>query len=97
MPSIRHLEGILTPGEINLWIAKYQMDPCGEIRGDLRMAILATIMASAWSGKRKKYKPKDFMPEFGEPREMTAEEMKAAMRRAFAQAEAGGKGNGKTR
>lgn len=46
------------------WMAYAELEPFGEERADLRSAIVATVMANAWAGKGKKYKPADFMPKF---------------------------------
>lgn len=46
-------------------MAYYKLEPFGEERADLRMGILASVMANAWRGKgQKPFKPRDFMPTF---------------------------------
>lgn len=44
-----------------------ELEPFGEERADLRMAILAAVIANASRTKRgsRRYRPKDFMPKFG--------------------------------
>jgi hypothetical protein len=81
VPSIRHLEHELTPGEINLWLAKYYLDPWGEVRGDLRMARIAATIVAMNSAKRTRLKLEDFMLEFDQEtatREMSDDELKRA-------------------
>lgn len=51
------------------WMEYNEISPIGEQRADLRMgqicAVVATV-AAGMSGKRRKFKPSDFMFKFGE-------------------------------
>ena len=50
-------------------MAYEQIEPFGETRADLRMAILAATTVNVHKGKKgKSAKPKDFMPEFYKPK-----------------------------
>lgn len=56
--------------EFTEWIAYYQLEPFGEERADLRMGIIASLIANSNRDpkKRKKpFEPKDFMPLFEAP------------------------------
>lgn len=54
------------------WLAYSRLEPWGEDRDDLRMGIMASVIANSNRGKGKKpYKPQDFMPDF-EPRDEAA-------------------------
>lgn len=48
------------------WAIYAQYEPFGEERGDLRMSILASVMANLWGRKKSAppFKLKQFMPEF---------------------------------
>ena len=47
------------------WQAYYQLEPFGEMRGDLRNAMLCSLVANALRGKdQPAYAPDDFMPNF---------------------------------
>jgi len=51
-----------------------RLEPFGEMRADIRMAILACVTARAAGSKHAK--PSDFMPDFGnKPKQQTAEQM----------------------
>jgi hypothetical protein len=55
----------MSAAEFQQWWLHYQLEPWGEARGDLRMAILASTMAQLWStpGPRR-ITPADFLPDF---------------------------------
>jgi hypothetical protein len=53
--SLRELLARTTSRELALWRAKYRTDPFGEVREDLRMAMLCSLIANsfkAMSGKK---------------------------------------------
>lgn len=63
----------MTATEFDEWMALDRIDPCiTEYRDDLRMAILAQVMAAPYS----KHTPKieDFMPKFREPKKQQTPE-----------------------
>ncbi|NBQ49118.1 MAG: DUF4035 domain-containing protein [Marivivens sp.] len=51
-----------TVREFAEWIAYDRIEPIGAVRDDIRMAILATVVARGAGSKTAK--PKDFMPDF---------------------------------
>jgi|TARA_R100001530_G_scaffold41605_1_gene31811 hypothetical protein len=57
----------MSSSEMADWIAFWRLDPWGEERADLRSGIIAAVTANVWSGKGRKAKPADFMPNFVEP------------------------------
>lgn len=60
----------MSSAEFAEWMAYYTLEPFGEERADLRMAVLASLIANAnRDPKRRKraYAPKDFMPQFDRP------------------------------
>jgi len=50
----------------------YAIEPWGEARGDLQAALICTVQANVWGGKRQ---PKDFLPQFWDERKQSEEEM----------------------
>ena len=62
----------LTSEQVTEWKAYDRLEPIGEMRGDLRMAILASLIANiansfATKGKPiRTYTPADFMPKWEE-------------------------------
>ena len=47
------------------WMAFYRLEPWGEQRGDLRIGILAAVVANMFRKKgRRALQPVDFMPKF---------------------------------
>ncbi|MCL5995491.1 MAG: DUF4035 domain-containing protein [Chloroflexi bacterium] len=66
--------------EFSEWMAYYNLEPFGEERADLRMAMLASLIANVNRDPRKHskpFEPKDFMPKFGEETHQTPEEQLA--------------------
>jgi len=53
--------------EFSEWMAYYNLEPFGEERADLRMAMLASLIANVNRDKKRRpnpFLPKDFMPKF---------------------------------
>ena len=51
-------------------MAFYNLDPFGEVRGDLQAGIVASTIANANSGKGSKtFQPADFMPLMEKPKQ----------------------------
>lgn len=51
------------------WVAYYGLEPFGEERADLRMAVVASLIANANRDPKKRkrpFEPRDFMPQFGQ-------------------------------
>lgn len=66
------LLGAMTSEQLAWWEAYFRVEPFGEERADLRMAILAALIANANRDpkkRRKPYTPADFMPQFGDETE----------------------------
>ena len=62
----------ITSRQFAEWMAYSRLEPWGEDRDDLRMGIVASVIANSNRGKGKKpYKPQDFMPNF-EPEDEAA-------------------------
>ena len=79
VPSIRHLEQALTPGEVNLWLRKYANDQFGQHGQDVRDAIRQARLFSALhglGGKRKAFHPRKFLVSFEPAREESTESMR---------------------
>jgi len=54
------------------WMEYAALEPFGEERADLRIAILDSLVANALGGKGKRFTPRDFMP-FAEDQQPTTE------------------------
>jgi hypothetical protein len=62
--------------EFTYWLAYYRLEPWGEERADLRMAILDSLFYNANRGKGSgSKKPKDFMLDFERNEQQSVEEM----------------------
>lgn len=48
--------------ELSEWIAYNNIDPFGNMRGDIQAGIISSTMANLWADE--KTKPDDFIPEF---------------------------------
>lgn len=71
------------------WMAYSRLEPWGEERDDLRMGIVASVIANSNRAKeRKPFKPTDFMPSF----EPVSDEERAAQLLAKARKALGGRG-----
>ena len=60
----------LSSRQISEWMAYYAIEPFGEERADLRMAILASLIANVNrdpAKRREPFTPAEFMPDFGSP------------------------------
>lgn len=67
--------------ELMKWIAFSNIEPFGEIRADIRAAMIATVMANAWRGKNQSpFKITDFVLTFGNKPEQTMDEMKQILK-----------------
>ncbi|MCB0073270.1 MAG: DUF4035 domain-containing protein [Caldilineaceae bacterium] len=57
--------------ELAEWMAFYQVEPFGDVRGDLQAGIVASTLANVYRDRKKKpkpYKPEEFMPKFERPK-----------------------------
>jgi hypothetical protein len=84
-----------SPAEFGLWAALYQLNPWGEMRADLRVAIGHALFAEANRDRNKRpapYGARDFMP-YAQPTDEERErELQDRLRGAFAGMEGGRKG-----
>ena len=65
---VKELLQRITSRELSEWMAYESIEPFGERRSDLRMGILASLIANANRDRRKRsepYEPDDFIPRFG--------------------------------
>lgn len=67
----------LTLKQFLIWQAYYELEPFGEQRADLRMAILGTVLGNLWISKGRKLKLKDLMPTFAKRKPKTWRQMKS--------------------
>lgn len=81
--------------ELSLWMAKYKSDPWGEIRQDLRVAMLCSLIANCFKalngkkGKGKWFEIDDFLLFKDEPTwEEKQEKLQRDLRRVLEQASA---------
>jgi hypothetical protein len=68
--------------QLTEWIAYAQLEPFGEERADLRMAILASLIANVNRDPKKKptpYEVSDFMPQFEKKEPISREDAIAAI------------------
>ncbi len=76
----------MSSAEFAEWMAYYAIEPFGEERADLRMGILASLIANVNRDSKKQrepFAPADFMPKFDEapqPRRAGWQEMLAKMK-----------------
>jgi len=75
----------LTSRQLTEWMAFYRLEPFGERRADLRMAILAALIANVNRDPKKHREPftvDDFMPKFepiAEPQQSQSWQQQKAM------------------
>ena len=63
--TVREAQARCDSHEYAEWQAKYEIDPWGEDRADLRAGIIASTIANVnRESKRKAFVPRDFMPDF---------------------------------
>lgn len=65
--TVAELQQRMGAAEFAAWMAFYQAEPFGELRADMRSAMLATLTANAHRNAKKKRQPfelSDFMFEF---------------------------------
>ena len=67
--------------ELSEWVAFDQIEPIGEVRGDVRAGIIASTYASGTMKKKGggKWSPLDFMPFADKPKENPVARFKAQM------------------
>lgn len=87
VPDVDALLAQLTSRQLAEWMAFGQLEPFGEVRADLRAAIVASTIANAFSVKGRRFKPADFLPRFEKPKSQPAAVMRANFRAFIAAAE----------
>ena len=67
--DVAQLQREISSREFAEWLAFYRLEPFGEERADLRMAVLAALIANVNRNpkKRRVFTPEDFMPKFEPP------------------------------
>jgi len=64
---VAELQQRMGSAEFAAWLAFYQVEPFGELRGDMRAAMIATLTANAHRNAKKKRQPfelSDFLFQF---------------------------------
>jgi hypothetical protein len=80
----------ITSLQLSEWMAYDHIEPFGEWRADLRIAMLAAIIANVnRNPDTKPFMPKDFMPKFEEDEEPVAQSQTAQIMLAHMLADAG--------
>jgi hypothetical protein len=65
--SLKQAQREIDAEEFQWWWAYNQLEPFGEERADLRMGILASVLANSTRGKdTPAFTPRDFMPDFNQ-------------------------------
>jgi hypothetical protein len=64
--SVARAQREVDSAEFAEWMAFDRIDPIGDDRQDVLMAIAVANITGAWGGKRK---PKDFMPQWRRPKQ----------------------------
>ena len=68
----------MSSDEFSEWMAYYSVEPFGREPDDLSVGIISATIANAHKGKSKKsFKPKDFIPTYGEAPKPTWQQMLA--------------------
>lgn len=70
--TVAELLARISSRELREWQILEGIEPFGETRADLRMAILATVIAEQQRDRKQRprpYTPEDFMPRFDPPEE----------------------------
>jgi hypothetical protein len=64
--------------QLRQWHAYSLLEPFGETRADLRSGIVASTIANCAPFKKggKAWKPSDFMPHFGKPKQQSQDEIR---------------------
>lgn len=76
----RELLARTTQREREEWAAYFDVEPWGEDRADLRMGIVASLIANVNRGRnRPPFKPADFMPKFDKPANLSPDEQVEAV------------------
>ncbi len=76
-PDVLALMDRMSAAQFQHWCAYYALDPWGSERGDLSAAIIASTIANVNS--RRRFRPRDFMPQFGRKGTSDPEKMKAIL------------------
>jgi len=77
--SLEQAQREISSAEFAEWMVYYEMDPFGGCRSDYQAGVVASTVFNMLRGKGgRTVKPEDFMPEWGESKEVkqTAKEMR---------------------
>lgn len=88
MPELQQVIGSAHFAEL---LAEERINPRSQEREDWRSGMVACVMANLWKDPKsgRTYRPQDFMPRFGESKEMTPEDWQEWGRRFVAVANRG--------
>lgn len=75
--TVAELLNRISAREFMRWMIFDNIEPFGEPRADLRMALQTSAMVNAWGAKTK---PSDFMPKFRVRRKQTAREIECILK-----------------
>jgi hypothetical protein len=82
--SVAEVKERLTPDELAGWIALYAIDPWGEVRADIREAVIGSALLQPWA--RQSVKPADLIPEYDQGDEIKHDQrLGVAAMKAFVQ------------
>jgi flagellar basal body rod protein FlgB len=76
--TVAEWQEVMSSEEFVDWQLYYQLNPFGTYRADLHAGIIASTIANVNAPKGRRYKSKDFMPEFKsrhEEKRMTNEQI----------------------
>ena len=77
VPNVDRMLESISGRQLAEWMAYARLEPFGEERADLRMAILAALIANVNRDPKKKsspYEVSDFMPKFEKPESISKED-----------------------
>lgn len=88
VPNVDAMLAGMSGFQLNEWMAYAEVEPFGEERADLRMAIetasLGNIIFQVWTGKQEApFKVEDFMPRFEKPEPISKEDAIMAINAAM--------------
>ena len=68
--TVDELLGRMSSAELSEWQAYYELEPFGQVRGDLQAGMVAAMMGNLWRGRGKfgkPYGPGEFVLRFEDP------------------------------
>ena len=78
--TVEELLSKISSRELTEWMEYAKIEPLSDERNDAMIGVLSALVANALSDKKgKKYKPEDFIPDYGVEKEQTVEEQMKAL------------------